>query len=66
MICSSYCLCMCYKTLTYIVERSICLLILSYGKKKKNPLPLLLKVWFGVSHELISSAAILICLVLNI
>ena len=35
-------------------------------RKKKNPLPFLLKVWFGAWHELISSPAIQICLVLNI
>ena len=34
MICSLY---MCYKALIYIVERLICLFILSYGKKKKSP-----------------------------
>ena len=40
MIYSLYCLYMCYRALTCIVERLICLFILSYGKgkkKKKNP-----------------------------
>ena len=37
MICSSYCLHMYYRALTYIVERLICLFILSYGRKKKSP-----------------------------
>ena len=36
---SLYCLYVCYRALTYIVERSICLFILSYGKKKKKKSP---------------------------
>ena len=36
MICSTHCLYMCYRALTYIVERSICLFILSYGKNIKS------------------------------
>ena len=52
MICSSYCLHMYYRALTYIVERSICLFILSYGRKK-NPLQFLLKVWFRMLWTLL-------------
>ena len=37
---------MCNRALTYIVERSIYLFILSNGKKKKNPLQYLSKAWF--------------------
>ena len=47
-ICSMYCLQVCHRPLTYIVERSVYLFILSSGKKKKNPLQYLLKAQFFI------------------
>ena len=67
MICSSYCLCMCYRSLTYIVERSICLFILSYGKKKnalrfvQMVLFLMLWTYLGLERDSITPHPYRIC-----